>query len=729
METKIIIILFPLFTSITRGQLSSGNTTFESSSIRTKRTIDNIVPITTRSMLPHTISTSNIELQTHFDELKSTRAVLKMPFASSTITLFNTTGELNLTTKGNRSHALTTSVDPSPQVSSLILASPVNQLNTVPISKTSSINYSPSVTKSTYLSEESLLVQNVSVYNTSNISSEKHTETTQGRVLQTSNRTHVLQTTTNRRVLQTTTQAHVLRTTSREHLLRTTTQAHMLQTSFQPEITTRPFGMIIHRLSKSSTEPVSSLVITNGEVKDFTNMIGSTPVVSHLETEVETNRNLSSSKATQVVPSTSINLKIQNVSKRDFTSTLLPIVSASSGDETLQGTQATVSSHSNSKSHPRLVSSSFVVAMNMFSTSVITNVPTSTTSLSAASKSLYGSNISNLLNVSHESSTYSLGDTIIQPSLSTKYHQMTYSLNERVEVTVKPNPNKRKLYNFSFEIEFTGECKSLETQEALKEIWGSLMNIVAFQSGTKGLSVEPINILCGPLRLAFKVYNTTHKNLTEIIRTMIKNNNFVITVLVDNYRLNFKAIRIYQYTDHKIGSEIFLMGLNEVDIIVIICATAISVILVCAGMIICAREYYLKKRSRSFTLSSFMSNGSNSYDYTLTKIPRPNSSYSENGVRMKLMDHKDNQRAALLPIEEQETSVSDIQLRVNSNEDGLVVGVTGTGNNTICHEQSYNNSDINGDQSEEKLCSTTEELDKSVDNPIYFADDERFLKV
>lgn len=713
---------------MTRGQLSTDNTQFESSSIRTKRTIDNVVPTTTRSMLPHTFSTSNIELQTHFDELKSTRSVLKMPLASSTITIFNTAGELNATTKSNRPHALTDSVDPSSQVSSLILTSPVIQLNSVSVSKISTVNHSPSVTKSTFLSSESLLVQNLSVYNTPNISSEIHTETIQGRVLQTSTRAHVLQTTTRAHVLRTTNRAHVLRTTARAHVLQTTTRAHVLQTSFQPEITTRPFGMIIDQLSKSSNEPISSLV--NGEVKDFTNMIGSTPVISHLETEVNTKINLSSSKATQAVPSTSINLKTHNLTQQsDFTSTLLPIVSASSGNVTLQSTQATVSSPLSSISHPRLVSSSSVTAINMFTTSIITNVPTSKTSLSAASKSLFGSNISNLLNVSHVSSTYSLGDTTIQPSLSTKYHQMTYSLNDRVQVTVKPNSHKRNLYNFSFEIEFTGECKSLENQEALKEIWGSLMSIVASQAGTKGLSVEPINILCGPLRLSFNVYNTTHKNLTEIIRTMIKNNNFVITVLVDNYRLNFKAIRIYLYTNHEIGSEIFLMGLNEVDIIVIICATAISVILVCAGMIICAREYYLKKRSRSFTLSSFMSNGSNSYDYTLTKIPRTNSSYSENGVRMKLMDHKDSPRAALLPIEEQETSVSDIQLRVNSNEDGIVVGVTGTGNTTQCHEQSYDNSDINGDQSEEKLCSTTEELDKSVDNPIYFADDERFLKV
>jgi hypothetical protein len=71
-----------------------------------------------------------------------------------------------------------------------------------------------------------------------------------------------------------------------------------------------------------------------------------------------------------------------------------------------------------------------------------------------------------------------------------------------------------------------------------------------------------------------------------------------------------------------------------------------------------------------------MSKGSKSYDYTLTKMPRPSSSYSENGVRMMSIGNREGPRAALLPIEEQETSVSDIQLRVNSNDDGIIVGVT-----------------------------------------------------
>ncbi|XP_052078324.1 mucin-6-like isoform X2 [Mytilus californianus] len=718
METKIIIIIFPLFTSITRGQLSTDDTQFESSSIRGKRTIDNVVPTTTRSMLPHTFLTSNIERQTHLEELKSTKTTLAMPLPSSTINIFNTPGELNATTINNRTNSLIDLVDHSSQISSHMLTSPVIPSNNEPVSKTSTINHSSSVTKPTILSEESLSVQNVSIYNTPNISSEIHKETTHAHVLQTSTRAHVLQTTT------------------RAHVLQTTTQAHVLQTSFKSEITTRPFRNI-DRPSKSSTELISSLVITSDKGEDFTNVIGFSPVTSHLETQVTTKSHLLSSTAAQAMATTSIHLKTQKLRQQsDFTSTSVPIASVSSVDMTLQSTQATVSSHLSSKSHLSLMSLSSVAAIKMFSTSIITNVPTSQTSLihlsfpnSTVSKTILGSTISNLLNVSHASSIFSHGHITIQLSLSSQYQQMTTSINERVKATVKPNSHKKTLYNFSFEIEFTGECKSLENKEALKEIWGSLVNIVVVQSGTKKMSVVPINILCGPLRLSFNVYNTTHKNLTEIIRTMIKDNNFVITVLADNNRMNFKAIRIYLYTDHEIGSEIFLMGLNEVDIIVIICATAISVILVCAGLIICAREYYLKKRSRSFTLSSFMSNGSNSYDYTLTKIPRPNSSYSENGVRMKLMDHKDNQRAALLPIEEQETSVSDIQIRVNSNEDGIVVGVTGTGTNTQCYEQSHDSSSINGDQSEEKLCSKTEELDKSVDNPIYFADDERFMKI
>jgi hypothetical protein len=327
------------------------------------------------------------------------------------------------------------------------------------------------------------------------------------------------------------------------------------------------------------------------------------------------------------------------------------------------------------------------------------------------------------------------GYQTLSPSLSSSFQPMesvvanyTFYQNE-TRITDRPIIHNKELYNYSFEIQFTGECRSLENKEALTEIWSSLMNIVGREAGTRGRKVKPINILCEPLRLSFKVYNATHKNLTENLQTLVTNDDFVITVLVDGYKMEFKAIRIYSFFENDIESDIFLMGLNEIDIIVIICATTISVILVCAGLIICAREYYLKKRTRSFTLSSFMSKGSKSYDYTLTKMPRPNSSYSENGVRMKSIGNREGPRAALLPIEEQETSVSDIQLRVNSNDDGIIVGVTGAGNSNLHEHQSSDRSCDHLDQSEERLCPRNDNTVQSVDNPIYYADDERFMNV
>lgn len=327
------------------------------------------------------------------------------------------------------------------------------------------------------------------------------------------------------------------------------------------------------------------------------------------------------------------------------------------------------------------------------------------------------------------------GYQTLSPSLPSSFQPMesvvvnnTFYQNE-TRITDHPVIHDKELYNYSFEIEFMGECRSLENKEVLTEVWSSLMHIVGREAGTRGRNVKPINILCEPLRLSFKVYNTTHKNLTENLQTLVTNDDFVITVLVDSYKMEFKAIRIYSLFENDIESDIFLMGLNEIDIIVIICATTISVILVCAGLIICAREYYLKKRTRSFTLSSFMSKGSKSYDYTLTKMPRPNSSYSENGVRMKSIGNQEGPRATLLPIEEQETSVSDIQLRVNSNDDGIIVGVTGTGNSNLHEHQSSDRSCDHLDRSEERLCPRNDDTVKSVDNPIYYADDEKFMNV
>jgi hypothetical protein len=68
------------------------------------------------------------------------------------------------------------------------------------------------------------------------------------------------------------------------------------------------------------------------------------------------------------------------------------------------------------------------------------------------------------------------------------------------------------------------------------------MNIVGREAGTRGRKVKPINILCEPLRLSFKVYNATHKNLTENLQTLVTNDDFVITVLVDGYKMEFKAM-------------------------------------------------------------------------------------------------------------------------------------------------------------------------------------------
>jgi hypothetical protein len=53
----------------------------------------------------------------------------------------------------------------------------------------------------------------------------------------------------------------------------------------------------------------------------------------------------------------------------------------------------------------------------------------------------------------------------------------TFYQNE-TRITDRPIIHNKELYNYSFEIQFTGECRSLENKEALTEIWSSLMNIV-----------------------------------------------------------------------------------------------------------------------------------------------------------------------------------------------------------------------------------------------------------
>lgn len=202
-------------------------------------------------------------------------------------------------------------------------------------------------------------------------------------------------------------------------------------------------------------------------------------------------------------------------------------------------------------------------------------------------------------------------------------------------------------------------------------------------------------------------------------------------------KYQYEALSVKQVPlDYDISGtpDLYEIGLNKVDIIVIIVACCVSFILICIGCCICLREYYIRKRSRSFDLSDIVNFNLKLEDYTLTKIPRNKPFYSDNSVKMQSFTRKNGQQTKSLLEQEEQCNCDDVnvmkevKVRMNSHSDGIVIGVTATSIPDVVtnHQRSH---DDHTDPSKEILFESESSPTNCVDNPIYFADDDRFTAV
>ncbi|XP_033742905.1 flocculation protein FLO11-like [Pecten maximus] len=296
--------------------------------------------------------------------------------------------------------------------------------------------------------------------------------------------------------------------------------------------------------------------------------------------------------------------------------------------------------------------------------------------------------------------------------------------------------------NISFEVEFNGVCSPLVQRKIVLEIfWEELVITLAKALHIENSAIKPKDIACRPIRISFVIMETTRTNITQILKGLIANEElkFKIPVLVggSESKYQYKAVSVKQVPlDYDISGtpDLYEIGLNKVDIIVIIVACCVSFILICIGCCICLREYYIRKRSRSFDLSDIVNFNLKLEDYTLTKIPRNKPFYSDNSVKMQSFTRKNGQQTKSLLEQEEQCNCDDVnvmkevKVRMNSHSDGIVIGVTATSIPDVVtnHQRAH---DDQADQSKEILFENESSPTHCMDNPIYFADDDRFTAV
>jgi hypothetical protein len=271
--------------------------------------------------------------------------------------------------------------------------------------------------------------------------------------------------------------------------------------------------------------------------------------------------------------------------------------------------------------------------------------------------------------------------------------------------------------NHTFEMVLKGNCKLLEKDKMiLKAFWDQLREKIIKNLEYKYYLVTPGNFSCNPLRISFTVHHVpmiSLKSISTSLEALVGNVNITVTVSgkAENYQLLKLNMAPTVNADEPNDAE-----LQEIDLIIIIAAGALCFILISAGLVICVREYYSRRRTRTFELA----NKYQGEDFTLTKIPRPAINYTEKDVDVQTNDHVNGDP------NDTERLMDSIHLRVNTNENGLMIGITGTLERQKAElDSSPPTSTAGSEHLQFPLVPKETESLQSQDNPIYYIDDEQ----
>lgn len=304
-------------------------------------------------------------------------------------------------------------------------------------------------------------------------------------------------------------------------------------------------------------------------------------------------------------------------------------------------------------------------------------------------------------------------------SMTTEFTAVTSSVhltNATVQTTVTarlPHSEDPQFLNYTFEMVFQGNCVPLVTNKLLlKTFWNQLQEKLVNES----YLVKADNIACEPLRITFTYVSIPQSYFKQLCTSLeAKLSDIHINITISGQLEYYRAVKLNMestITADKTPPP-GTAGLEELDLIVLIAAGSFCLVLILVGLVICIREYYHRKRTRTFEFANMYQ----AEDFTLTKIPRPAVTYTEKGVDINTNGHSNGDAHEI----EKETLMESIQLRVNSNENGLMVGITGT----LERQSTVSNPSPSPPGSEHlQLVPREEEPLQSQDNPIYFIDDD-----
>ncbi|KAK6172251.1 hypothetical protein SNE40_015953 [Patella caerulea] len=408
--------------------------------------------------------------------------------------------------------------------------------------------------------------------------------------------------------------------------------------------------------------------------------------------------------------------------------------------ELISGSSSSSSQHPESSTVQILPSSAYPSQSSMeVSTLQSTSRGTTPNLSSSFSQSVHPTTREHSTTIDHHNSTESfnvISSTQMQSTVSSE--MITPVMTKTTEADMK---NVFKDCRFLFT--FAGDCQLVTNNTLyLAEFIEGLRETLVEKLDISNDRIKPHDISCGSIKIYVTFKNVSCPEMDRSLKTVVASENLIVPTFIENKVVTFTAQSVLEVAlqDSNINSlDLPGHGIDKIDIIVIIVACCICGVLLVIGITVCIKECYRRKYAQSFDLLDMPHVNLKLEDFTLTRIPRPKTTYTnENTTNTHSYPERYSQ-----PVNKENghpvtngnhINLNDVHVRMQPLSDGIVVGVTGyaTPNGTSKKKKrapsassNFSQSDTLKDPSTENLVPDGHFTSIGALNPIFVDDDDQ----
>ncbi|XP_029655807.1 mucin-3A-like [Octopus sinensis] len=190
--------------------------------------------------------------------------------------------------------------------------------------------------------------------------------------------------------------------------------------------------------------------------------------------------------------------------------------------------------------------------------------------------------------------------------------------------------------NKTFEIVFNGLCTPLAERHLYGQFSDNIRYIVSRKLSISYDSVVVHNLTCASVHVYVTLLNTVTKRITENFKELVGSRKLNISVISKQGELHYSAVKLKTIAEPSVQKELQSNAYekdSKTSVITIACSAIVAMLVI--GLVVALRECYRRKHTQTFDLTNTPNVHMKLEDFTLTRIPRSSTWYSDEGVAIQ----------------------------------------------------------------------------------------------